>query len=88
MDTREIVYAIESTVRESHSVCSDWRIGITDDPLSRRKRHEDEGRYTRLWKQWEAHSEVDAKSVEAYFIDKGMKSGIDWDANGIFVYIF
>ncbi len=88
MNAREIVYEIDSTVRASHSDYSDWRIGVTDDPLGRRKRHQDEGRYTRLWKQWEADGETDARSVEAYFVDKGMKSGVDWDTNGNFVYIF
>ena len=88
MNAREIVYAIDSTVRASQSDCSDWRIGVTDDPVGRRKRHQDEGRYTRLWKQWEADGETDARSVEAYFVDKGMKSGVDWDTNGNFVYIF
>ena len=88
MKGREIVYAIDSTVRASHSTYSDWRIGITDDPLGRRKWHQDEGRYARLWRQWEADSESDARSVEAYFVDKGMKSGVDWDTNGNFVYIF
>ncbi len=88
MNAREIVYAIDSTVRESRSTYSDWRIGTTDDPLGRRKRHQDEGRYTQLWKQWEADSEADARSVEAYFVDKGMKGGADGGTNGNFVYIF
>lgn len=88
LNAREIVYAIDSTVRASLSTYSDWRIGITGDPLGRRKRHQDEGRDTRLWKQWEADSEADARSVEAYFIDKGMKGGVDGDTNGNFVYIF
>ncbi len=82
------VYEIDSTVRASHSAYSDWRIGIADDPLDRRKRHQDEGRDTRLWKQWEAESEADARSVEAYFVDKGMKSGVDRDTKGSSVYIF
>lgn len=88
LNPREIVYAIDYTVRESHSTYSDWRIGITDDPSGRRKRHQDEGRDTQLWKQWEADSETDAKSVEAYFIGKGMKGGVDGNTNGNFVYVF
>ena len=87
LNAREIVYGIDSTVRSSRSAYSDWRIGTTDDPLGSRKRHQDEGRYTRLWKQWQADSEADARSVEAYFVDKGMKSGVDWGTNGSFVYI-
>jgi hypothetical protein len=88
LNAREIVYAIDYTVRESHSTYSDWRIGMTGDPSDRRKVHQDEGRDTRLWRQWEADSEADATSVEAYFIDKGMKGGVDGDTNGNFVYIF
>jgi hypothetical protein len=88
LNAREIVYAIDSTVRASHSTYSDWKIGMTDDPLARNRRHQEDGRDTRLWKQWEADSEADAKSVEAYFIDKGMKGGTDGDTNGSFVYIF
>ncbi|MGD1054858.1 MAG: hypothetical protein ABR867_02105 [Nitrososphaerales archaeon] len=88
LNAREIVYAIDYTVRESRSTYSDWRIGMTDDPSGRRKRHQDGGRDTQLWKQWEADSETEARSVEAYFIDKGMKGGVDGDANGNFVYIF
>jgi hypothetical protein len=88
LKAREIVYVIDYTVRESRSTYSDWRIGITDDPSGRRKRHQDEGRDTRLWKQWEADSETSARSVEAYFIGKGMKGGVDGDTSGSFVYIF
>jgi hypothetical protein len=88
LNAREIVYEIDSAVRSSHSDYSDWRIGTTDDPLGSRKRHQDEGRDTRLWKQWEAESEADARSVEAYFVDKGMKTGADWDTKGNSVYIF
>ncbi len=83
-----MVYEIDSTIRSSRSAYSDWRIGTTDDPPGRRKMHQDEGRYTRLWKQWEADSEADARSVQAYFVDKGMKSGADWGMKGNFVYIF
>ena len=88
LKAREIVYLIDYTVRESRSTYSDWRIGITNDPSGRYKRHQDEGRDTRLWKQWEADSETDARSVEAYFINKGMKGGVDGDTNGNFVYVF
>jgi hypothetical protein len=88
LNAREIVYKIDSTVRASHSTYSDWRIGITDDPLGSRRRHQDEGRDTRLWKQWEADSEADARSVKAYFVDKGMKNGVDWETKGNSVYIF
>jgi len=88
LNAREIVYVIDYTVRESRSTYSDWRIGITDDPLGKNKQHQDEGRDTRLWKQWEADSETDAKSVEAYFIGKGMKGGDEGDTNGNFVYVF
>jgi hypothetical protein len=88
LNAREIVYKIDSAVRASRSTYSDWRIGITNDPLRSRKRHQDDGRDTRLWKQWEADSESDARSVEAYFVGKGMKNGADWDTKGNSVYIF
>jgi hypothetical protein len=88
LNAREIVYVIDYTVRESRSTYSDWRIGITDEPSGRRKRHQEEGSDTQLWKQWEADNETEARSVEAYFINKGMKGGVDGDTNGSFVYVF
>lgn len=65
-----------------------WSIGITNDPERRRAEHNAEGRNTQYWSHWSADSETIARSVERYFLDKGMKGGGGGGLNPRWVYVF
>lgn len=65
-----------------------WYIGITDDCARRRKEHEAEGKSCTYWSDWKADTETIARSVEAYFIDKGMKGGTGGGEHPTYVYVF
>lgn len=69
-----------------------WTIGLTHDPLKRRKQHAANGQSTKYWNQWSADSLSDALAIESHFINtKGMQRGTDGALNTegkIYVYIF
>lgn len=85
MKESEIIQAIEKRVasaqRKDYSI---WTIGITDDPNRRRTEHGN----PQYWMEWKADSEEIARSVEKYFLNKGMKGGGGGGDHPNWVYIF
>ncbi len=75
-----IISAIEAIVT-SYFV---WTIGVTDNPDRRRREHDN----PRFWYPWDADSEQVARSVETYFLDKGMKGSGGGGGRADYVYIF
>ena len=73
--------AIEGIVGGKYSL---WTIGVTDDPVRRRSEHGNPNN----WHQWNADTETDARNVERYFLDKGMKGGTGGIGRADYVYIF
>lgn len=63
---------------------SNWYIGITDDPDTRRQQHTNTSR----WKAWPANSENDAREIEREFLNKGMRgdTGGGYTPNWVYVY--
>ncbi|MBA7579355.1 hypothetical protein ES708_21225 [subsurface metagenome] len=61
-----------------------WTIGVTDDPNKRKEEHGN----PKYWHQWDADSEQQARNVESYFMDKGMKGGTGGLGSADYVYIF
>jgi len=80
MNESEIIAAIEKRVK----TYSAWTIGITDDPERRKAEHD----HPKYWQHWKADSEAIARSVEKYFLDKGMKGAPGGGENPNYVYIF
>ena len=76
----QIISEIESIVIHYPS----WTIGITDDPDRRRQEH---GNPTR-WYSWNAVLESSARSVEKYFLDKGMNGATGGGISPHYIYIF
>lgn len=72
--------AIEMTVSEY----SLWNIGVTDNPLRRKREH----RNPNAWYDWHAETEEEARNVEAYFVDKGMQRATGEGGSAHHVYIF
>ena len=85
-----IVSAIISKVGDTQ--LSAWRIGLTHDLAERKKYWKDtEGQDVDYWVGWKADSLSDAQAIEAGFIDKGMKGGVEGDLSAqktVYVYIF
>ena len=77
----EIKSAIERIVGGRYSV---WTIGVTDDPARRKREHGD----PLTWYQWNANTETAARSVERYFLDKGMRGSAGGPGRADYVYIF
>jgi hypothetical protein len=59
-----IISEINTKVGTSHTA---YRIGITNDPVERKKYWTGKGDTT-YWKQWQADSLSDAQAIENYFI--------------------
>jgi hypothetical protein len=78
--------AIESRIGNTRY--SKWTIGITEDCDKRKTEHESDGENCRDWTCWKADTEAIARSVEAYFINQGMKGGTGGVGHPTFVYIF
>jgi hypothetical protein len=87
MNESKIISAIEHA-RGTTASYSRWTIGITDDPVRRRKEHDDEGKNTLCWHDWKADTETIARNVEKYFQDKGMKGSTGGGEHPNYVYIF
>ena len=93
MRKQDIMDAIVTRVESSRTIdYSTWSIGLTHDPGSRKQEHENDGRSTEYWKQWQANSLGDAEEIESFFIsEKGMKGGTGGDLDArkaVYVYIF
>lgn len=77
----EIKSAIEGLVGGNYSI---WTIGVTDDPARRKTEHGN----PQHWHQWNADTEIAARNVEKYFLDKGMKGAPGGAGRADYVYIF
>ncbi len=64
--------------------CSNWTIGVTDDPVRRKSEHGNPAG----WHHWDADTEQAARNVESYFLGKGMKGGGGGLGRADYVYIF
>lgn len=67
---------------------SSWYIGVTDNPDERKSSHKSNGMNVTYWRSWPASSETIARSVEKYFIKKGMDGDAGGGMNPTYVYIF
>ena len=75
---------IKAAIEKIVSNCSNWTIGITDNPSRRRSEHGDPPG----WRHWDADTEQAARNVESYFIGKGMNGGGGGLGRADYVYIF
>jgi hypothetical protein len=82
MNESEIESEIERTV--AGTSYPRWTIGVTDDPDRRGAEHES----PRFWHQWKADADTIARSVEKYFLDKGMKDAPSSGEHPSYVYVF
>ena len=74
MHIAEILAAIQ--LKAMRGPIQIWRIGITNDPVeAKRYWTEERNENTRHWSEWQADSLSDARALEEYFIEKGMKRG-------------
>jgi len=84
-----IIKAIES---KGGSHCGLWRIGLTHDPVERKRYWKDTKKQSvAYWSDWTADSLSDAQDIESYFINKGMKDGTCGDLSAsktVYVYVF
>lgn len=77
----QIKIEIENIVNGKYSL---WTIGVTDNPEERKGAHGNPP----TWHQWNPNSEEIARSIEKYFLDKGMKGGGGGPGDADYVYIF
>ena len=77
---RENKMAIELLVNNY----SAWTIGVTDNPTWRKIQRGSPS----SWSEWNAGTEASARSIEKYFLDKGMKGGVGGGGSANYVYIF
>lgn len=79
--TSAIVDRVMSAKKKDYSI---WTIGVTDEPDRRKTQHDN----PKHWKQWNADSEDDARSIEKHFVEKGMKGDTGGGGSADYVYIF
>ena len=77
----EIKLEIDRIVQGHYSV---WTIGVTDDPARRKTEHGN----PKCWHHWDANTETDARNVERYFLDLGMKGAPGGLGRADYVFIF
>ena len=75
---------IKAAIELRVSEYSYWTIGVTDNPVRRRREH----RSPDAWHDWDADTEQEARNVEAYFIAKDMKRATGGGGSADYVYIF
>jgi hypothetical protein len=75
---------IISEIERAVVTYSYWTIGITADPERRKQEHNNPS----FWRHWDAESESSARSIEKYFLDKGMKGDTGGGTYPHYVYIF
>ncbi len=85
MTEQEIISAIEGHVAGRYS---SWIIGVTDQPDKRKQQHERDGKDVSYWHQWDASTELVARRIERYFVDKGCRGAGGGPGNANYVYIF
>ena len=85
MKSSEIISDIEEIVKSlTDGLYSKWRIGRVNEPEECKIQQGNPD----SWRDWNATSVDDAKEVESYFIDKGMRSEGAGYGGADFVYIF
>lgn len=85
MNESDLKAAIEKRVMEAKKKdYKIWTIGVTEKPD---QRWTQQGK-PKHWIHWEADSESIARSVEKYFLDKGMKGDTGGGDKPTYVYIF
>jgi hypothetical protein len=88
-DKSEIIADIKTKIGRIR--CDLWRIGLTNDVVTRRLAWRSLGHDVRSWKEWEADSLSDAREIETFYLRQGMEGGTGGEATGrqpVFVYIF
>jgi len=91
MAEEDIIKEIERILK---GCCFIWTIGITDNPTRKKKEHRDESRDVSYWHHWETISEIAARRIQKFFLDKGCKNGSEQNGseNGRneakYIYIF
>lgn len=89
MNKSQIISEIEGRVsRAKEKNYSLWTIGVTDDPDVRKTQHDNDGKVVKHWINWSTESEKDGRSIEEYFLDKGMKGDTGGGGSARYVYIF
>ena len=86
MDKDTIISKIEEHIGSTSY--TDWYVGITKDPYSRRRKHEEDDYVTR-WKDWNAGTDTVAREVETHFLNlhmRGAGGGGDNDSKYVYVY--
>ena len=78
---QQIKAEIERIVRGMYSI---WTIGVTDDPVRRRREHDS----PTTWHQWDAYTEATARRIEQHFLAKGMNGAPGGRGDADYVYIF
>jgi hypothetical protein len=88
-DKNTIAAAIEKRIAGIGGYAN-WTVGITSDWARRKNEHSNDGKSLGCWTCWQADSLSDARQIENYFLDKGMRGGGGGNmATGTtFVYIF
>ena len=65
-----------------------WTIGVTNDLNRRKAEHINDGENVKHWRGWPADTENIARTVEKYFLDRGMQGGSGGGTRPNRVYIF
>ena len=60
-----------------------WQIGLTGEPLNRKAQLGN----PLTWLHWKADSEQEARNVERFFLDEGLKGAGATTGSGVYVYI-
>ena len=60
-----------------------WQIGVTGEPLNRKAQLGN----PLTWLHWKADSEQEARNVERFFLDKGLRGTGATTGSGVYVYI-
>lgn len=81
MNAQRIIQEIEDIVSNEYSK---WYIGITEHPTDRKNDHGNPP----TWRQWNADTESNARSIEKHFLDKGMKGDTGGGTTPTYVYIY
>ena len=63
---------------------TNWYVGITSDPKTRRSSH---GRPNK-WKHWRTDHHTHARDIEAHFLDEGMKGDTGGGTYPRYVYVY
>ena len=75
---------IRAEIERVTSYYPTWTIGLTDNPARRRAEHGNPS----VWFQWNADTQAIARSIEMYFLDRGMEGDVGGCGSADYVYIF